>query len=70
MKAPRNPDSSIKDWTPPPAACPACGKPGPHFAPPSCGEAGFFICQSTGDINECTVADYEMHTGRKFRLDL
>lgn len=26
--------------------CPVCGKPGPHFAPPSLGEPGFFICQA------------------------
>ena len=24
--------------------CPNCGEKGPHFAPPSLGETGFFIC--------------------------
>lgn len=24
--------------------CPNCGLKGPHFAPPSLGEPGFFIC--------------------------
>lgn len=24
--------------------CPNCGKPGPHFAPPSMGEEGFYVC--------------------------
>jgi ribosomal protein L32 len=25
--------------------CPNCGLQGPHFAPPSLGEPGFYICQ-------------------------
>lgn len=25
--------------------CPNCGEDGPHFAPPSMGEAGFYICE-------------------------
>ena len=31
--------------------CPRCGKPGPHFVPPSCGEPGFFICKPSFDTN-------------------
>ena len=26
--------------------CPNCGEYGAHFAPPSCGEPGFFICEA------------------------
>lgn len=26
------------------SACPNCGKEGPHFVPPSCGDAGFYLC--------------------------
>jgi hypothetical protein len=26
--------------------CPNCGKPGPHFVPPSLGERGFYICDA------------------------
>lgn len=25
--------------------CNHCGEPGPHFAPPSFGEPGFYICE-------------------------
>jgi hypothetical protein len=46
--------------------CTACGKMGPHYAPPSLGESGFYICQSTGPINDETVADYEIVTGKKY----
>lgn len=28
-------------------ACPNCGKEEAHFAPPSLGEEGFFICSKT-----------------------
>lgn len=30
--------------------CRECGKPGPHFVPPSFGEAGFFMC--TGRVEK------------------
>jgi len=29
--------------------CPNCGEYGAHFAPPSCGEPGFFICEEVPD---------------------
>jgi hypothetical protein len=28
----------------PAPACPNCGKPGPHFVPPSFGNGGFYLC--------------------------
>jgi len=35
------------DWKndPTKSLCPNCGKPGPHFVPPSLGEVGFFTCE-------------------------
>lgn len=32
--------------------CSNCGKPGSHFAPPSLGEQGFFICDPA-DRKDC-----------------
>lgn len=32
------------DFKPTPSPCPNCGRPGPHFAPPSFGEPGFYTC--------------------------
>lgn len=45
----RNPHARAtwRDWKPPGATCINCGKPGPHFVPPSFGESGFYTCQST-----------------------
>ena len=37
----------------PVSLCPQCGKPGPHFVPPSLGDAGFFSCQ--------TVREFALH---------
>ena len=28
-----------------PCKCPNCGEVGPHYAPPSFGEKGFFLCE-------------------------
>ena len=34
-----------------PRKCINCGKPGPHFVPPSFGEKGFFTCENKEDRN-------------------
>ncbi len=34
----------LRDWVPPAPVCVNCGLPGPHYAPPSFGEPGRFIC--------------------------
>lgn len=39
---PKRPVIDFKPGAPP---CPNCGRPGPHFAPPSFGEAGFYTCE-------------------------
>lgn len=28
----------------PRSKCPACGEAGPHYAPPGCGDEGFYLC--------------------------
>lgn len=33
------------------ALCPNCGKPGPHFVPPSLGEPGFYICEPAPEVD-------------------
>lgn len=35
---------AMATWVRPGATCINCGRPGPHFAPPSFGEPGFFVC--------------------------
>ena len=35
--------SEVRWWMCPP--CPNCGEKGAHFAPPSLGDEGFFICK-------------------------
>lgn len=44
--------------------CPKCKKPGAHFAPPSFGESGFYICE--GEVMEEKVSDLDiiLHWGR------
>jgi hypothetical protein len=32
--------------------CIKCGAPGPHFVPPSLGDAGFYLCAYMKDIPE------------------
>lgn len=35
----------------PKAICSNCGKPGPHFVPPSLGEMGFYICNEINRLS-------------------
>jgi len=34
----------------PESICPNCNKPGRHFAPPSLGEPGFYICDEKTNV--------------------
>ena len=51
--------------------CPKCKKPGAHFAPPSFGESGFYICE--GEVMEETLSDLDLRlewnrTGESLRV--
>ena len=37
------------------STCPCCNKKGPHFIPPSFGDKGFFICESSIETLRCSV---------------
>ena len=37
--------------------CPNCNKPGPHFAPPSMGEPGFYTCDAATPPEPAKVAN-------------
>ena len=41
----------IVDYKPPHPLCDNCGQPGPHFAPPSFGEPGFFTCVRNVEVS-------------------
>lgn len=47
MKRKLKKPNRVPDYVAPPPPCIQCGKPGPHFAPPSLGEPGFFICEGS-----------------------
>lgn len=44
----RKKNDRIRFFDRPKPICPNCGKPGPHFAPPSFREEGFFTCTKAG----------------------
>ncbi|GAH10916.1 unnamed protein product, partial [marine sediment metagenome] len=43
--------------------CPNCGRAGPHFVPPSCGDKGFFICDSLARCPRCGRASHDGNCG-------
>jgi hypothetical protein len=48
----------------PKAICGNCGKAGPHFAPPSLGEDGFYICESIKAEQTASASNQNLSSAR------